>query len=65
MRHGVVILTKDEACAARTQRSPKGPPVVWLRVGNTTNPVKRGWIEPRIPGIVQLVGEGYRLVEVV
>jgi len=38
---------------------------VWLRVGNASNRALRGWLEPRLPGIVQLVGQGSRLVEVV
>ena len=60
-----MILTKDEDFAARAKQQPDGPVIVWLRVGNTTNPVLRAWIEPRLPGIVQLVAQGSRLVEVV
>ena len=60
-----VVVTKDEDFAARAQRQPDGPVIVWLRVGNTTNRALHAWIEPRLPGIVQLVGQGGRLVEVV
>lgn len=62
---GAVIVTKDEDFAARSAREPHGPVIVWLRVGNTTNRLLFAWIEPRLPGIVQLVGQGNRLVEVV
>jgi predicted nuclease of predicted toxin-antitoxin system len=62
-----VIVTKDEDFAARAARPTKTKPpvIVWLRVGNTTNPVLRTWIEPRLPGIVELVRQGHRLVEVI
>jgi len=42
-----------------------GPVVVWLRVGNTSNKALRLWLEPRMAGIVQLIGQGSRLVEVI
>ena len=60
-----VIVTKDEDFAARAQHQPDGPVIVWLRVGNTTNRVLRAWIEPRLPGIMQLLAQGGRLIEVV
>lgn len=62
---GAVILTKDEDFAARSQLDPAGPVVVWLRLGNSSNAALQAWLEPRLPGIVQLVAQGSRLVEVV
>ncbi len=62
---GAVIVTKDEDFSARAQQQPDGPVIVWLRVGNTTNHVLRAWIEPRLPGVVQLLAQGGRVVEVV
>jgi hypothetical protein len=38
---------------------------VWLRIGNTANRAFRTWLEPRLAGIVQLIGQGSQLVEVV
>ena len=64
-RTHAVILTKDEDFAVRAQQSSEGPSVVWLRVGNASNRALRAWLEPRLPGIVQLLGQGSRLVEVV
>jgi predicted nuclease of predicted toxin-antitoxin system len=64
-RTGAVILTKDEDFAARAQQEPTGPVIVWLRLGNSSNAALRTWLEPRLPGIVQLVAQGSRLVEVV
>lgn len=60
-----VIVTKDEDFAARAQQQVDGPVIVWLRVGNTTNRALRAWIEPRLPGIVTLLTQGSRVVEVV
>ena len=37
--NGAVVITKDEDFAARAERSaPPTPLIVWLRVGNATNP---------------------------
>ena len=67
LQTAAVIVTKDEDFVARAARpsTTKPPVVVWLRVGNTTNSVLRTWFEPRLPGIVELVGQGHRLVEVI
>jgi predicted nuclease of predicted toxin-antitoxin system len=65
LRIGAAIVTKDEDFAARSVRSKEAPIIVWLRVGNTTNPVLKTWIDARLPGILQLLEQGNRLVEVV
>ncbi len=67
LKSGAIIVTKDEdfATAARTAKGNDAPVVVWLRIGNATNPVLRSWFEPRLAGIVQLVTEGNRIIEVV
>ncbi len=39
--------------------------IVWLRVGNTTNRVLRARFEQRLPGIVELIRQGHRMVEVI
>jgi predicted nuclease of predicted toxin-antitoxin system len=62
---GAILVTKDEDFAARSAQSVTSPVIVWLRVGNTTNRVLRTWIEPRLPGIAQLLAQGSRLVEVI
>lgn len=58
------ILTKDEDFAGKAQRTPHGPVIIWLRVGNCSNHALRAWLEPRLSGIEQLVAQGSRLVEV-
>ncbi len=65
LQNGAIILTKDEDFAARSVQQATGPFIVWLRVGNTTNRVLRSWIEPRLPGIAQLLAQSSRLVEVI
>ena len=62
---GLVLLTKDEDFALRVQQTKAGPVIVWLRVGNSSNRALREWLKPRLPGIVQLVAQGGRMVEVI
>lgn len=64
-RTGSAILTKDEDFAARSERTDSGPVIVWLRLGNASNKVLRAWLEPRMAGILQLISQGSRLVEVI
>jgi predicted nuclease of predicted toxin-antitoxin system len=61
---GAVLVTKDEDFAARSARTPVGPKVVWLRVGNTTNPALMQWLTPRLPNVIALLDRGDTLVEV-
>ena len=65
LENGATIVTKDEDFAVRAAQAANTPIIVWLRVGNTTNRVLRAWIEPRLPGVMQLAAQGSRLVEVV
>lgn len=65
LQGGAAIVTKDEDFAARSTREATVPVIVWLRVGNSTNPVLRAWVEARLPGIAQMLGQGNRLVEVI
>ena len=64
LKTGAVLVTKDEDFASRATRATNAPVIVWLRVGNTTNRVLRAWIDLRLEGIVQLVAQGHRLIEV-
>ena len=60
-----IIMTKDEDFAAHVQKGQRGPVIVWLRVGNCSNEALQAWLTPRLPGVVQLVTQGSRLVEVI
>jgi len=61
---GCMIVTKDEDFARRAQAGAAGPVIVWLRMGNTSNAVLRTWLEPQMPNLVRLIGQGYRVIEV-
>ena len=65
VRTGAVVLTKDEDFVALAQSGGPAPVVVWLRIGNCSNAGLRAWLEPRWPGIVELVAQGQRVVEVI
>jgi len=58
------VITKDIDFAVAAQQAAAGPVIVWLRIGNATNQALRLWIEPRLAGVLQLLNEGHRLVEV-
>ncbi len=62
---GWAIVTKDEDFAAHSAQTAISPLIIWLRAGNTTNRAMLAWIEPRMSGIVQLAGQGHRIVEVI
>jgi predicted nuclease of predicted toxin-antitoxin system len=62
--NGWVIVTKDEDFASRVHATERGPCVVWLRVGNTSNAALRDWLLPRLLEIVALLDQGTRLVEI-
>jgi len=61
---GRVIVTKDEDFAQRAQSPAAGPVIVWLRIGNTSNAALREWLIPQLPQLIELIGQGYRVVEV-
>jgi predicted nuclease of predicted toxin-antitoxin system len=59
-----VVITKDVDFVILANLSPKGAPIVWIRLGNVGN--ARLWkdFEPPLPSIVAKLGHGERLVEV-
>ncbi len=59
-----VLVTKDEDFAALTRRSDDSAQVLWLRIGNTSRRALLGWFDARLPGIVDLLDAGERLIEV-
>ncbi|WP_404421154.1 DUF5615 family PIN-like protein [Nibricoccus sp. IMCC34717] len=63
-KSGYIIVTKDIDFALRVQATTHGPCIVWLRVGNTSNAALRAWLIPRVPQILELLGQGVRLVEI-
>jgi predicted nuclease of predicted toxin-antitoxin system len=65
LRTGAVVLTKDEDFVGLERGRGAAPVVVWLRVGNCSNAELRAWLEPRLPGIMGLIAQGGRVVEVI
>jgi predicted nuclease of predicted toxin-antitoxin system len=61
---GWTVLTKDEDFVARCVSNPAAPPVVWLRIGNCTNRVLFGWLEPLLPEIKTRLNAGEKIIEV-
>jgi predicted nuclease of predicted toxin-antitoxin system len=58
-----VIVTKDEDFAVWQLLRP-GPPVVWLRLGNTRRATILARVEAELTAIVRAIDAGERLVEV-
>jgi predicted nuclease of predicted toxin-antitoxin system len=63
-QHRAEIVTKDEDFAGWVLRGRTGPPIVWLRVGNSSKRALFVWLEPLWPAIVKKLEEGERLIEV-
>lgn len=65
LKTGAAILTKDEDFATRIALDPSGPPIVWIRVGNTSRQALLRWIEPLLPAIEKALAANEKLIEVV
>ena len=63
-KHKAVVVTKDEDFAEWVRRGRPGPPVVWLRIGNSSKKDLLDWLEPLLPVLVRKLEEGERLVEI-
>ncbi len=62
-RHEAAILTKDEDFAQLAVLRPEGPPVVWVRIGNTTRQELLRSVAVALDAVVQALERGERLVE--
>lgn len=63
-RAGAAILTKDQDFAALSRHDPSGPPVIWVRLGNTTNRSLRETLAPILPLVLAALDKGERLIEI-
>jgi len=61
-RNGCVIVAKDEDFANLALQGD-GPPVLWVRIGNSINPVLFARFEAAWPQILALLDSGARIVE--
>lgn len=59
-----VIVTKDEDFVQRRGMVLVGPPVVWLRIGNTSRGYLLTWIAPLFPKILAALQRGETLIEI-
>ena len=59
----VIIITKDEDFIILASFDPNVPPIVWVRLGNTTKQALLVWFEPLLPTILSSLEEGNKLVE--
>lgn len=62
--HQCVIVTKDEDFARQVSRTTKGPPIIWLRLGNCSNAFLIDTVVPLFPEIISKFATGDRLVEI-
>ena len=64
LQNNGVILTKDEDFAERCMARNQAPAVIWLRIGNATNPELLGWFMPQWPSMLARLQVGDKLIEV-
>lgn len=64
VKNNTAIVTKDEDFAERCLRSADPPIMVWLRLGNATNPVLLDWFLPLVATVIARIRSGDRLIEV-
>lgn len=62
---GMVIVTKDEDFAEWVIAGRTGPAIVWLRIGNCTNPELISSLIPAWPHVVESLRAGDRLIEII
>lgn len=63
-QEGVALVTKDQDFAGFSRHDPSGPPVIWVRLGNTTNRALRQAFAPILPLVLDALDRGERLIEV-
>jgi predicted nuclease of predicted toxin-antitoxin system len=61
---GLVIMTKDEDFLTLRALQPRGPAVVWIRIGNTTRDALLEAISSALPSIIRALERGETIVEV-
>ena len=64
MRETSALMTKDEDFVAMRLSAQNGPPVVWLRIGNATNPVLFTWLSVRLDAVLDAIERGEAIIEV-
>jgi len=60
---GSVLVTKDEDFAVISMLEQEGPPVLWVRLGNTRRQELLRWFEKILPAALSALERGDSLVE--
>jgi len=63
-RTGAVILSKDSDFVTHATLDEEGPPVVWIRLGNTRRQALLEWFSPLLPTILAALEQGEKLIEI-
>ncbi len=64
LEQNAAIITKDEDFAERCLASSNAPVIIWLRIGNATNPELLHWFMPLLPAVLARIAAGDQLIEV-
>jgi predicted nuclease of predicted toxin-antitoxin system len=63
-RTNAAIITKDEDFVTLRLMEVEGPPVVWVRLGNTSKAEILKWFEPLLPIVEKGLKAGEKLIEI-
>ena len=58
------IVSKDEDFSQRAMRNAEGPPVVWIRTGNTRRTALMQWFAELLPSVIAALDRGERIIEI-
>jgi predicted nuclease of predicted toxin-antitoxin system len=58
------ILTKDEDFVDMFRRRASGPPIIWLRIGNSSTRALLAWLMPLFPAVLDRLEAGDLLIEI-
>jgi len=64
-QHQMTLITKDEDFVSAASRGDRGPRVVWVRLGNTTNRALWHALGQTLPQILEALEGRERVVEIV
>lgn len=64
-RRKALLVTKDEDFVIRANLGLLSIPIIWIRMGNTTNRALWERLEPVLPKILAAIDQGEAVVEVV
>jgi predicted nuclease of predicted toxin-antitoxin system len=62
--HGMIVITKDEDFAMARQLTGRGPAVLWIRLGNTTNHALVAKLKPLLDQVLAALAAGETVVEI-